>query len=134
MVSGTEATCILLKRYAYPIRFGDMVPRFGRPVPQLSMITTEMTELVYSMCNHKLRSFQQPWLAPDQLERFAQTIHNAGAPLPNCWGFIDGTVRPICRSGEMQRTLYNGHKRIHALKFQSITTPNIHLYMPFIHE
>ena len=39
-------------------------------------------------------------------------------------GFIDGTVRPICRPQEMQRVVYNGHKRMHAIKFQSVVTRN----------
>ena len=51
-------------------------------------------------------------------------IHNKNAPLQNCWGFVDGTVRPVCRPGENQRVLYNGHKRIHALTFQSVVAPN----------
>ena len=101
-----------------------MIPRFGRPVPQLSMIASEMTSFVYDMYHEKLNSFQQQWLAPAELEKFAQTIHNIGAPLSNCWGFVDGTVRQICRPGEMQRTVYNGHKRVHAIKFQAIATPN----------
>ena len=46
-----------------------------------------------------------------------------GAPLENCFGFVDGTVRPICRPNENQSTVYNGHKRVHALKFQSVTIP-----------
>ena len=37
---------------------------------------------------------------------------------------VDGTVRPICRPGEMQRAVYNGHKRVHGLKFQSVALPN----------
>ena len=37
---------------------------------------------------------------------------------------MDGTVRPICRPEENQRSVYNGHKRVHALKFQSIALPN----------
>ena len=36
VVSGVEAVSILHKRFSYPIRLGDMIPRFGRPVPQLS--------------------------------------------------------------------------------------------------
>ena len=35
-----------------------------------------------------------------------------------------GPVRPICRPGTLQRTLYNGHKRVHAIKFQSVVAPN----------
>ena len=124
LVDGLEATCILLKRFAYPIRFGDMVSKFGRAASQLSMICAYMTNLVYDLHNHRLRDLQQPWLAPIHLEEFANAIHDAGSPLTNCWGFIDGTVRPICRPGELQRVVYNGHKRVHALKFQSIATPN----------
>ena len=45
--SGVEAVSILLKRFSYPIRLGDMIPRFGRPAPQLSMIAPEKTSFVY---------------------------------------------------------------------------------------
>ena len=47
-----------------------------------------------------------------------------GAALENCFGFVDGTVRPIARPDEHQRIMYNGHKRVHALKFQSLALPN----------
>ena len=30
----------------------------------------------------------------------------------------------ICRPGKSQRIVYNGHKRVHALKFQSVALPN----------
>ena len=83
-----------------------MIPRFGRPVQQLSTTASEMT----SMYREKLNSFQQQWLAPAELEKFAQTIHNVGGPLTNCWGFVDCTVRRICRPSQIQRTVYNGHK------------------------
>ena len=41
-VDSVEALCILLKRLAYPCRYVDMSPRFGRPVPQLSMVVNQM--------------------------------------------------------------------------------------------
>ena len=31
-VDTVEAVCVLLKRFAYPCRYSDMVPRFARPV------------------------------------------------------------------------------------------------------
>ena len=43
-----------------------------------------------------------------------------------CWGFI-------CQPFVNQRTNYNGHKRVHSLKFQSVTLPNgliAHLFGP----
>jgi len=124
VVSGIEALCILLKRFAYPIKFSDMGSRFARPVPQLSMISSQMLDMIYNNHSHRLTSFQQAWLSPDSLQSYANVIHDVGAPYTNCWGFVDGTVRPICRPGTLQRTLYNGHKRIHAIKFQSVVSPN----------
>ena len=81
-----------------------MITRFGRPVPQLSRIASEMISFVYDMYYEKLNSFQQQWLIPAQLEKFAQATHNVGTPLTNCWRFVDGTIRQICRPGEMQKT------------------------------
>lgn len=40
---------------------------------------------------------------------------------------------PISQPVENQRIVYNGHKRVHALKFQSVVLPNGlvgHLYGP----
>ena len=58
------------------------------------------------------------------LQLFADTIHASGSPLDNCWGFIDGIIRPICRPRKDQHIQYNGHKKVHAIKFQSVVAPN----------
>ena len=55
---------------------------------------------------------------------YADVIHNVGAPYTNCWGLVDGTVRPDCKPRTLQRLLYNRHKRLHAIKFQSVVAPN----------
>lgn len=47
-----------------------------------------------------------------------------GSPLQNCFGFVDGTVRPIAKPVNNQRIVYNTHKRLYALKFQSLALPN----------
>lgn len=52
---------------------------------------------------------------------FANAIHNRGVALSNCWGLIDGTVRTVSRQGKNQRILYNGHKKVQSIKFQSVT-------------
>ena len=72
-------------------------------------------------------------LRPNLLEVYANAVHQKGAALQNCFGFIDGTVRPIAKPGVNQRIVYNGHKRVHSLNFQSVVTPNGmigHLYGP----
>ena len=38
VVDSVEALCVCLRQLAYPCRYGDMVPRFARPVPHFSMI------------------------------------------------------------------------------------------------
>ena len=121
---GIEALCMLLRRMSFPCRYGDMIPRFAKPVPVISMITNTVLEYIYDIHGHRITTWNPEILAPDQLEIYAASVSAKGAPLPNCFGFIDGTVRPIARPGENQRVLYNGHKRVHALKFQSVVLPN----------
>ena len=124
VVGTVEGLCIALKRFAYPCRYADLIPRFGRPVSQLCMVANLVVDYVNDRFGYLLTDLDQPWLSLQCLKMFADTIHNKGAALDNCWGFIDGTVRPICRPGEHQRIFYNGHKRLHTIKFQSVVTPN----------
>ena len=124
LATGMEGLCVVLRRFAYPCRYSDMIPRFGRSVSELSLITAEVTDYIFNAHGYLLTVLNQPWLHPDRLQEYANAVHDAGAALENCWGFVDGTVRPICRPGENQRIMYNGHKRVHAIKFQSVVAPN----------
>ena len=122
--SGTEGLCIVLRRVAYPCRYSDMIQRFGRPVPELSMICNLVMDNIHQQHHHRITQWNDSLLNPALLETYADAIHQKGSPLPNCFGFIDGTVRPICRPRNNQRVVYNGHKRVHGLKFQSVALPN----------
>ena len=122
---GIEAHCITLRRFAYPCRYSDLIPRFARrPVPEPSMISNLVMETIYQEHNHRLTQWNNTLLNPPLLERYARAIASKGSPLPNCFGFIDGTVRPICRPEQNPRIVYNGHKRVHGLKYQSVVLPN----------
>ena len=121
---GVEAFCITLRRFAYPCRYSDLIPRFGRPVPKLSMISNLVMETIYQEHNHRLTQWDNTLLNPPLLESYVRATDSKGSPLPNCFGFIDGTVRPICRPEQNQRVVYNGHKRVHGLKYQSVVLPN----------
>ena len=124
LCSGLEGLCILLKRLAFPCRYYDMIYRFARPVPELCLIYNTVLRWVYENHGHRLSSWNQQFLSPIFLEQYARAIQRMGAPLGNCFGFVDGTVRPISRPDENQRIVYNGHKRVHTLKFQSVAVPN----------
>ena len=122
--NGIEGLSILLKRLAYPCRYYDLIYTFARPVPELCMISNVVMDWMFIHHGFRLSSWNQPFLSPAALQEYAQAITRKGSPLTNCFGFIDGTVRPICRPGEKQRVVYSGHKRVHALKFQSVALPN----------
>ena len=122
--SGIEGLCIFLKRLAYPCRYPDMAIRFGRNLTEICLIFNEVLDLVYDAHHHRLESWNQPFLSPELLQNCADAVHDKGAPLENCFGFIDGTVRPIARPKYYQRQMYNGHKRVHSIKFQSVVLPN----------
>ena len=47
-----------------------------------------------------LSTMNQEWLSPANFQFFSDAVH------------------------ENQRILYNGHKKVHAIKFQSVITPN----------
>ena len=89
----------------------------------LSFTISTVLDSIYDNFSDQITTLDQPWLA-DRFQEFADAIHIKGAPLQNCIGFIDGTVRPLCRPSYFQRICYNGHKRMHAIKFQSIVTPD----------
>ena len=130
---GTEALCMVLKRFAYPCQYSDMLLRFARPVSVLSMVTNEVINYIYTVHSHQIINWNPAVSNPRALQTYAQVISQRGSPLQNCFGFVDGTVRPIARPNNHQRVVYNGHKRVHALKFQSLALPNGiigHLYGP----
>ena len=69
-----------------------MIPRFGRSVQELCVISNWVLNHIFNHHNWRLETLNQPWLSPNFLEQYCQTIHNSGAPLQNFWGFVDGTL------------------------------------------
>ena len=129
---GAEGLCIMPKRFAYPCWYSDIIPIFGQSVQELSMISNEVVDWMYTTLGHKITQWNHDLSNPAALNEYADAISNKGPALENCFGFIDGTLRPISRPDENQRIVYNGHKRVHTLKFQSILPNGLigHLYDP----
>ena len=98
-----EGLCIFLRRLAYPCRYSDMVSRFVRPVPVLCMISYVVLNYIYDLHHRRITSWNQATLNPPALQQYADAVSNKGAALGNCFGFVDGTVRPICRPRENER-------------------------------
>ena len=133
--SGVTGLCILLWRLRYPSRLGDGLSMFGRSVDQLSRIHNDVASYILRRFQPGMSGLDRGRLQPELLRQFANAVSAQGAPLPNCVGFIDGTLRAICRPTRHQRIVYNGHKRFHGLKFQSVVTPDgivAHLFGPVV--
>ncbi|XP_028416835.1 uncharacterized protein LOC114541044 [Dendronephthya gigantea] len=128
-----EALCLFLRCLAYPCRYNDLVPIFGRPKEELSIISNAVLDFIYTEHKHLLNTFLAPWMNQEHLFSYCEATHERDGALDNCWGFIDGTVRPICRPENNQRHVFNGHKRTHALKYQSVVVPSgliVHMFGP----
>lgn len=61
VISGIEALCIFLKRFAYLCRYGDMIPLFGRSVPELSIISNYIMDHIHMHFSRLLSDFNQPF-------------------------------------------------------------------------
>ena len=83
-VDGMEAFFIYLKCFGYPCQCSDIIPRFGRYIPQLSMISNLVANFIYENHKQHLENLGQNLLSPLDLQLFAEKIHVKGAPLHNC--------------------------------------------------
>ena len=101
---------LLLRQTAHPCRYSDLIPKFSRPVLELSMITNRVVNYHYDNHGHGLTQWNHQIMISPPLHRYANSESAQGAPLKNYFGFIDGTVRPICRPVHLQEVVYNGHK------------------------
>ena len=125
-VSGEEAMCILLHRLAYPKRlfifhsysslfihnfvfrsffrrYFDQMNFFPRGRSVLSEIFNLMIDFILKEKEQVLKGFNQPYLTRDKIEELCNTISEKGSPYKRCFGFIDGTVRAVCRPTVDQR-------------------------------
>mmetsp|Transcript_37787 Transcript_37787/g.48702 ORF Transcript_37787/g.48702 Transcript_37787/m.48702 type:complete len:131 (+) Transcript_37787:202-594(+) len=100
-----------------------MEREFGYSYQDCSKILKLGFQLVYNKIPTKLEFDRN--LVLRNLANYCTAVHHKSqGAIDNCFGFIDGTARHICRPFKVQEAAYNGHKRYHAIKFQSIVTPD----------
>ena len=121
-VSGEEAFLILLARFSYPGRWTGLMTLFGGGSGFLS-------ESMYCALDHIYANYADELLG--NLSRYGKYFPEWAAAVAKKRGaysgdvalFIDGTLRKMCRPGELQKEVYSGHKRCHGLKYQSVSAP-----------
>lgn len=92
-----EALAIVLRRLSYPCTLREMRNLFGRGEGPISEIWHFTIDFLWSRWRHLLEGLDVRRLA-SLAPLFASAIQGRGAPLPYVFGFVDGTLRPICRS------------------------------------
>ncbi|KAJ8018885.1 hypothetical protein HOLleu_42879 [Holothuria leucospilota] len=68
-VPGLEGLCVLLARFAYPCRYGDLIKMLGRSVPQLCLVTSFMIDFVCDNFAHLLSTFRSTVGCPQSKPR-----------------------------------------------------------------
>lgn len=113
--------CMMCCKFAYPQRFCALVREFGRSQSSISRLVSTLRNVLYTRFHNALR--HPAPLSSQECASFATQVRSfCGHPI--VVGFIDGTVREICKPSVLQGPLYNGKDRKHSLKYQAITTPD----------
>lgn len=129
----TFAAFVILRRLASACRWSDL-SSFHRYGSQLSEIFWEVMKHMQRTKFYLVTESRADLMESNE-HKYASAISTI-APLHNCVGFLDCTIVRVCRpKGEnvLERSLYNGHKSTHCIKFQTITTPYglcFHIYGP----
>ena len=120
--SSIEATALLLRRLTSPARWSDLELTFGRSKSALSDIFLEALRHAHSFFSRSQDGFPSG-LVESRADLCSRKMRKKGAPLDRCVGFMDGAGIKISRPSRGQRACRSGHKRCHALKYQSIVGP-----------
>lgn len=130
----------------YINRLTDLMQCFPRGRSALSAIFNSMVRHIINVKGHLITDLNETWLTPVYVRSLCGSLTRKGSPYDRCFGFLDGTIRSNCRPIRNQRQVkndlpcyiiyvcltklpgqfqfYNGHKRVHACKFQSLILPN----------
>jgi hypothetical protein len=116
----TAFLCMCMK-YAWPTRLGTMTAMFGKGSSWISRIIKALRELLFNKFHSRLRN--PSVLSVEDLQRFSCAVSKKSG-VDVVFGFLDGTIRPVCKPGDAQNEVYNGKDCVHALKYQIVSTPD----------
>lgn len=132
-MTALQALCLLLYRLSSPTRLLECQALFKKTKGVVSAIFNVMLYKIHDDWKHLLL-FDHVRITPEFTATCSRVITEKGGRINNCFGFLDGTHMAVCRPEEDQEELYNGHKRIHSLKYHAISTPDgiiVNLAGPF---
>lgn len=129
-------TCLLLYLFkmSRPRRLlEDCESMFGMRKSHLSSAILTFAKGLFCLA---IKYLLDPRIWHGRMPYYAQLIANStNGLMQNIWGFVDGTIRRTSRPIRYQHLCYTKFKKCHAIKFQSIVTPDgmiAYLYGPFV--
>jgi nuclease HARBI1 len=118
-------TCLLLylARLSFPRRLvADLESMFGMRKSSISASIRTFSGALYRV---SIQYLDDPSIWRSRMPLYAERIGvKSGNLVPNIWGFLDATIRRTRRPSRFQRRMYTGYRRCHALKYQSVVTPD----------
>jgi len=124
MTTDVEALLLLLRRLSSCVRYIDISMEFDL-LPQFqSQVFNGIAMFIFSKIAATIRRLNHSWMIErGNLETWSASLEAKGCPLPNTFGFADGTHVPVCRPKRGQRSWYCGHHKTHCFKALCVTTP-----------
>ena len=120
-----EGLLVVLRWLAYPGRLRNLCEEFGRSKPVLSLMINQTMAWLWQRWGDTLEDqFTKPFFSDERITRYGEAISKYSSVELLLRGFIDGTLRRICRPEEHQREFHSGYKRAHCIKFQGVATPD----------
>lgn len=70
----TEGLCIVLKRLAYPCHYSDLISIYGRPVPEISMISNTVIDFTFEHHGRRILELNHTILNHHALQTYAEAV------------------------------------------------------------
>jgi len=116
------AFAVLLYRLSTPCRLKALMHIFQR---SCAWLCTVFGDVVAHLTRHfhSLLFWDDRRLTYATVAQYARAVEEKSG-VRGVWGFIDGTMRAICRPQQNQELYYSGYKKCHAVKYQAVFTPD----------
>ena len=120
-----EAFFLLCCRFSWPNRLKTLELLLGYSSSMISECVNWMSKFIHNNWDFVLQDFSSNLLSSNRLSQFSNAVNRRTNALTNCWGFLDCTIRGICRPVVWQQTRYSGHKKFDAVKYSAVKAPDV---------
>lgn len=87
----------------FACRYADLMQFFPRGRSVLCEAFNYMIEFIITRKGHVLEDINAQWLSNERIRDLCKDVCLKGSPYKHCFGFVDGTVKGICRPTIEQR-------------------------------